>query len=144
MSANYYNIYNLAAEYDSSDWMPLFDSYFDARSYIINLDSIKLKEITLMVKCSGLFCVLILDNFNDNLIYDKTKNRIYIDVIMRNFAFIETDDDAIIKTGVGVNEDAESNYLKKTQKICLIENIFIANNRNVHNNQIGIYLYFFL
>ena len=134
LPSNFYNSYDLAAEYDPTDWMPLYDSYFDASNYIVNLDYRKLKEIKIDLKCSGLFCVLVIDNFNDDLKYDKSKSRIYIDVIMRNYAFIESDD---VRKTTG-NSNIESDYLKKSQKICLVENIFIINDKNVHNNQLGI------
>lgn len=113
--------------------MPLFDSFFDALNYIKSLDYDKLKEMKVTVKCSGLFCVLVVYNFNDDLKFDKSKERVYVDVIMRNFAFIESDEANKPRGNVNVGSD----YLKKSQKICLIENIFFTNEKNVYNNQLG-------
>jgi len=110
VSTNYYNIYDLAAEFDPSDWMPPYEQIFDAKEYIRNLDLNKLKKFKLYVNCSALFCVLIIPNFDDGLKYDKIKNRIYFDVLMRNYAFID-------------NNINDNDNLKKSQKICLIENI---------------------
>jgi hypothetical protein len=131
LSTNYYNSYDLAAEFDPTDWMPFYDSFFDAKNYILSLDENKVKEIKLFVQCSDLFCILVINNFNDDLKYDKNKNRIYIDVIMRNFAFI--DNDGILVTG----GNKEYEKLKMKPKICLIENLFINNEKNNHNHQFG-------
>jgi len=131
VSTNYYNSFNLASEYDPTDWMPNLDPFFDAFSYIRCLTPEKIMKIKIKVRCSSIFCILIVNNFEeDNLKYDKNKNRIYVDVLMRNYQFINTEEN---NTKNHIDKNKFDNIMTKSKKICLIKS-FLDLGNNIHKN----------
>lgn len=129
MASSYYNSYDLEPEYDPTDWMPLYDSFFDTKNYIISLNEEKIKQIKLKLKCSSMFCLLLIENMEDGSKYDKTKTRIYLDVIMRNFAFIDNSTPNEYQSAQNVSS---SDTLSLQQKVCLVKNFYESESSQYH------------
>jgi len=117
LSQNTFNSLNLSPEYNAQDWIPSYRPYFDHQSYIqkinLNLESIKIYS-----QCCRTWCAIVIQNSNDGLNSAQNKKRIYIDIILKNYAFFD------------------ASLLNASQKKCLVKSIQENNYSNVKDDNI--------
>jgi hypothetical protein len=100
-----FNSLNLSPEYNAEDWLPNFNPYFDREANLNSL-SANLTSIKIYSQCCETWCAYVIQNNNDGLkAENSTKQRIYVEVILKNYAFFD------------------SSTLSASQKKCLTLNI---------------------
>jgi len=100
-----FNSLNLSPEYNAEDWLPSFKPYFDREANLNSLNA-NLISVKIHLQCCETWCAYVIQNNNDGLkAENSTKQRIYFEVILKNYAFFD------------------SSALSASQKKCLIQNI---------------------
>jgi len=99
-----FNSLNLPADYNAEDWLPSYQPYFDRQAYIQNLNS-NLSSVKIYSQCCKTWCAYVIQNINDGILSSNSKQRIYVEVILKNYAFFD------------------SGSISASQKKCLIKNI---------------------
>jgi hypothetical protein len=101
----------LSNEFNPSDWSPSVGTVVTKNDYMKIVNS-QLQNVKLYVECCKLFCVTYVDSIQDNLPNKDNKKRVYLDITLRGFAFIN------------------SSTLTLSQGKCLIKNTLTAYSSN--------------
>lgn len=78
----------IKAEFDPSDWVPQIQPRFVIGQYMDKINS-NINNLKIYIECCPTFCVTLVDTFKDGLstgVY--AKQRVFLDVVLRNFAFL--------------------------------------------------------
>lgn len=79
----------LSNEFNPSDWSPSLGTVVTKSDYMKIINN-QLQNVKLFVECCKLFCLTYLDSIQDNLPNKENKKRVYLDITLRGFAFINS------------------------------------------------------